>query len=370
MSTRASERSRTSILRNWLFSSIALAAASLGSSAGCSKSKAAPNPPPEAKAELKASSPASGQSPTPSAGAPLTVAYSDWPGWVAWDIGVAKGWFKEAGVDVSFKWFEYAPSMDAFSAGKVDAVCVTNGDALVTSANGAKSVAILLNDFSDGNDMVIAKPGIKSISDLKGKKVGVEVGFVDHLLLMYALKSKNLGEKDVTLVNMPTDQAAQTLKAGDVSAVAAWQPNSGAALSLVPGSTPIFTSADVKGLIYDELVVNPKSLAEHRREWLAVVKVWDRIAQFVNNGENLNEAAKIMSARVGLDPEKYKALMKGTRFLDLKASLKHWEKGDGLESVYGSSRIVDEFNVKNKVYKAASKIEEHLDPSLTAEATR
>ena len=58
--------------------------------------------------------------------APLKVAYSDWPGWVAWQVAIEKGWFKEEGVDVEFEWFDYVPSMDAFSAGKVDAVCLGN----------------------------------------------------------------------------------------------------------------------------------------------------------------------------------------------------------------------------------------------------
>ena len=102
---------------------------------------------------------------------PLKVGYSDWPGWVAWEIGIQKGWFKKAGVDVEFVWFEYVPSMDAFSAGKVDAVTITNGDALVTGSAGAPGVAIMMNDYSNGNDMVVAKPGIKSPKQLKGKKL-------------------------------------------------------------------------------------------------------------------------------------------------------------------------------------------------------
>src|SRR5215213_762452 len=63
---------------------------------------------------------------------PLRIAYSDWPGWTAFEIGIQKGWFKEAGVETRFEWFEYAPSMEAFAAGKVDAVMMTMGDALVT----------------------------------------------------------------------------------------------------------------------------------------------------------------------------------------------------------------------------------------------
>ena len=344
----------------------------------CSKSTSNPGgtseaKPPEAAPSVTApASVAATAAPVPPkpSGPALTIAYSDWPGWVAWEVAIQKGWFAEAGVNVDFKWFEYVPSMEAFSAGKVDAVCVTNGDALVTGATGAKSISILLNDYSNGNDMIVAKPGITSVAQLKGKKIGVEVGFVDHLLLLYALKSANLTEKDVKLVKVATDQTPQALKSGSVDAIGAWQPNSGAALKLVPGSTPIFTSASVPGIIYDQLAVSPKSLAERRADWVKVVKVWDRVAKFVRDEKNLDEAAKIMGARVGMPGDQYKALMKGTYFLDLAEGQKHWQKAEGLESVYGSSKIVDDFNVKNTVYKAAQKPEEYLDATLAVEALK
>jgi len=54
--------------------------------------------------------------------AQLTVGYSDWPGWVAWEVAIEKDWFSEAGVDVTFEWFDYVASMDAFAAGQLDAV--------------------------------------------------------------------------------------------------------------------------------------------------------------------------------------------------------------------------------------------------------
>lgn len=350
---------------------VGLAALSLFTTA-CSKSTPVSS---ETKPEGPAGSPAAAsetavaaKSLPPSTGPALQIAYSDWPGWVAWDIAIQKGWFAEAGVVVDFKWFEYVPSMEAFSAGKVDAVCVTNGDALVTGGNGAPSVGILVNDYSNGNDMLVAKPGISSVAQLKGKKVGVEVGFVSHLLLVKALESANLTEKDIQIVNVPTDQTPQTLKSGSVDAIVAWQPNSGQALREVPGSTAIFTSANVPGIIYDMLVVNPKSLAERRPDWLKVVQVWDKVAKFVKDEKNLDQAAKLMSARVGLTQEQYKPLIKGTFFLDLEGAKKAFQKGEGLTSLYGSSKIVDEFNVKSKVYKAPLKIEEYLDPSLTEAA--
>jgi NitT/TauT family transport system substrate-binding protein len=341
----------------------------------CNKTEA-PKPAAEEKPSPAASADAPPAMAAPSAAAPtpsgtgLKIAYSDWPGWVAWEIAIQKGWFKEAGVDVEFKWFDYVPSMEAFSAGKVDAVCMTNGDALVTGATGGKSVTILINDYSDGNDMIVAKPGITSIAQLKGKTIGVEVGFVDHLLLLHALKAANLKESDVKLKNVKTDETPQALKSGDVDAIGAWQPSSGAALKEVPGSKPIFTSKDVPGLIYDVLAVNPKSLAERKADWVKITKVWDRVAKFVNDEKNLEESAKIMSARVGLTPDQYKAIMKGTHIMDLAEAKKYWAKADGLASIYGSNKIVDEFNVKNTVYKAPEKVDEYLDPSITDEALK
>lgn len=296
---------------------------------------------------------------------PLKIAYSDWPGWVAWEIGIQKGWFKEEGVDVKFEWFDYVPSMEAYVAGKVDAVCMTNGDALVTGATGKPSVGIVINDFSNGNDMIVAAPGINSIKDLKGKKVGLEEGFVEHLLLLTGLEKNGMKAEDVTIVNTPTNETPQVLASKAVDAIGAWQPNSGQALKALPGSKPVFTSADAPGIIYDLLYVSPESLEKRRDDWAKVVKVWYKIADFINDEENLDEALKILSARVKITPEEYEPLLKGTRILSLDEALKRWEKGEGLGNVYGSSKIVNDFNLKFKVYEKSQDPEKYLDPSFT-----
>lgn len=297
--------------------------------------------------------------------APLKIAYSDWPGWVAWEIGVQKGWFKEEGVEVEFLWFDYVPSMDAYVAGKVDAVCMTNGDALVTGATGKPSVGILINDFSNGNDMIVAAPGISSVKDLKGKKVGIEEGFVEHLLLLTALEKNAMKPEDVTIVNTPTGETPQVLASKAVDAIGAWQPNSGQALKALPGSKPVFTSADAPGIIYDLLYVSPESLQKNKAEWAKVVKVWHRIAHYMADEDNLDDALKILAGRVNLKPEEYEPLLKGTKILTLAEALKAWEKSDGLESVYGSTKNVNAFNLKHEVYKDSQDPEKYLDPSFT-----
>jgi NitT/TauT family transport system substrate-binding protein len=302
--------------------------------------------------------------PEPVAAAPLRVAYSDWPGWTAFEVGIQKGWFKEAGVDVEFSWFDYLPSMEAFSAGKVDAVMVTNGDALVTGASGAKSKMILVTDYSNGNDKVIAKPGITSLEQLKGKKVGLELTLVEHLLLLQGLQKLDMGQADVELVNFRTNETPQALASGQVDAVAAWYPTAAQVLSSVAGSTAVWTSADLPGLIYDTVAVAPQSLATRKADWAKFVKVWYRIADYVRDPKTQPDAVQIMAAKVGVKPEDYAAAMPGTYFLSLEEAKKRFSKGPALDSLYGSSQIADDFNVKNKVYAQAQAVDEYIDPTI------
>ena len=293
---------------------------------------------------------------------PLKIAYSDWPGYVAWQVAIDKGWFKEAGIDVKFDWFDYGASMEAFAAGKMDAVMVTNGDALVTASGGAKNVMILALDYSNGNDMIIGKPGIKSLQDLKGKKIGLETGFVEHLMLLNALEKAGMKESDVTIVNTKTNETPQALASGDLAAIAAWQPNSGQAMKLVPGAKPIYTSAKEPGLIYDVIAVNPASLSTHKDEWAKVVKIWGKVVSYVNDPKTQPDALKIMSAKVGLTPQAYKPLLKGTKLLSLAEGKAAFVNAPGFKSLYGSSKIADDFNVKYAVYKTPQDLSKAIDP--------
>ena len=297
---------------------------------------------------------------------PLKIGYSDWPGWVAWEVAINKGWLKEAGINAEFQWFDYSASMGAFGAGKIDADLVTNGDALVMGSGGAKSVSIMLTDYSSGNDMIVGKPGIKSLADLKGKKVGIEIGMVEYLLLLNGLKKAGIPEDAVSLVNTKTNDTPQVLASGAVDAIGAWQPNSGMAMQQLPGSHPIYTSADEPGLIYDVLAVNPASLNVRKADWMKVIKLWDRVVHYINDPKTQADAVKIMSARVGLTPEQYTPLLKGTHLIDIAEGKTTFKKGDGFSSLYGSSKIANDFNVKAGVYKTPEDIDSYIDPSLTA----
>ncbi|UMY16476.1 ABC transporter substrate-binding protein [Methylobacterium organophilum] len=296
---------------------------------------------------------------------PLRIGYSDWPGWVAWQVAIDKGWLKEAGIDARFEWFDYSASMDAFSAGKLDAVTCTNGDALVMSGNGARNVMIMLTDYSNGNDMIVGKPGVKSLADLKGKKVGLEVGLVEHLLLIDGLTKAGMKETDVTLVNAKTNETPQVLASGDVAAVGAWQPIAGQAMKGAAGARPLYTSANAPGLIYDVVTVSPASLAARRAEWIKLVGLWDKVVAYIEDPKTQGDAVAIMAAKVGVDPGTFTRFLKGTKLLPLAEGRKVMAEAEGFGSLYGSSRHADAFNVKYEVYKTPQDVKASIDPALT-----
>ena len=296
--------------------------------------------------------------------APLTIGYSDWPGWVAWEVGIEKGWFEEAGVDVRFEWFDYVASMDAYAAGQLDAVCMTNGDALVTGATGRRSTMAIINDFSNGNDMIVARPGITSVAELAGKKVAVEIGFVGHLLLLRALEKAGLTEDDIELVNVRTNETPMVLASGEVDAIVAWQPNSSQSLQMVPGSTAIYSSANDQGLIYDTLAIAPESLDQYPEQWGKVIEVWYRIVDYINDPATSAAAVEIMAARVGVAPDKYAQFMKGTRFLAKAEAMVRYSATEGLGSLSGSTMVADSFNIKYKVYSTPQSADDYISDVL------
>jgi NitT/TauT family transport system substrate-binding protein len=246
----------------------------------------------------------------------------------------------------------------------VDAVTVVGSDALVTGASGGKSKIVALLDFSEGSDMIIGAPGINSIQDLKGKKIGIEVTLVEHMLLLQALKDNGMSQSDVELVNTSTDKTPETLASGKVAAIGAWYPLSGQALKQVPGSKRLFTSAEAKGLIYDVLAVSPTSYAAHKEEWTKIAAIYYKCVDYLKDPATRDEAIKIMAAKVGADTAEYAKNVPGTHFLTLAEAKKAFIKGPGLDSVYGSLAIGDQFNLDNKVYKDSQKPESYLVPEI------
>src|SRR5689334_15605801 len=102
----------------------------------------------------------------------ITLGFSAWPGWFPWQVAQEKGMFAKNGVEVELKYFDsYTDSLNALATGNLTCNSQTLNDTLSSVSGGSKQTIVLLNDNSTGNDQIIAGPGIRTVAELKGKKV-------------------------------------------------------------------------------------------------------------------------------------------------------------------------------------------------------
>ena len=137
----------------------------------------------------------------------------------------------------------------------------------------------MVQDYSAGADGVIAKSDIKSVKDLKGKNIAIELGGSDHLLLLKTLENAGLDpEKDVNIINMSTGDAAacDLSETGSVDAAAIWEPSLSMAQAETGGNI-LSNSGDkeYEGLIPAVLAANGDSFLKGKRDAIkSVMKAW------------------------------------------------------------------------------------------------
>lgn len=276
-----------------------------------------------------------------SAKEPLKIGYSDWPGYTSWEIGKVKGIFKKNNVDVELVWFPvYTDSLTAVNTGKLDGNLQTWSDLMAPLAEGIDLKVVQVIDNSFGNDAIVAKPGIESVKDLKGKTVGTELATVDHFMLLKALAMNGMTEKDIKYVNLTVGDAAAAFIAGKIDAAAIWQPWI-AQIQREGKGKVIFSSADIPGLVPDIVVLHKKVIDERPEDVQAIVKSYFEIVDFIKTNED--EAVAIMAKVVEQPPAEYKAFLPGTKFFDLDQNLNAFAKRDDDSSLYGSGKTIAEF---------------------------
>src|SRR5262249_26265362 len=152
------------------------------------------------------------QDPAPSGGGrEYTIAWSVWTGWMPFKLMEQKGFLatraKENGVKIKLQEFKgYMDSVQAFAAQKVDGCAMTSMESLQPASNGVESIAILVNDTSNGGDGVLVR-GNMDLKGLKGQTVLLEEMSVSHYLLVRALSTVGMKEADVKIKNIPRADA-------------------------------------------------------------------------------------------------------------------------------------------------------------------
>ena len=246
------------------------------------------------------------------------VAWTIYVGWMPWDYannaGIVKKWADKYGINIEVTQVnDYVESINQYTSGGFDACVMTNMDALtIPAASGVDSTALIVGDFSNGNDAVILK-NKKSLKDIKGQKVNLVELSVSHYLLARGLESVGLSEKDIKVVNTSDADMVAVYGTKDVSAVTTWNPLVSEIMSM-PGSNKVFDSSQIPGEIIDLMVVNTKTLKNNPKLGKALTGAWYEIMAVMSGSDKKATDAKIaMGKASGTDLKGYNSQLASTK---------------------------------------------------------
>jgi NitT/TauT family transport system substrate-binding protein len=252
----------------------------------------------------------------PATGREYQIAWSVWTGWMPFKLMEVKGFLAkraaEKGIKVKLVEFPaYMDSVTAFAAGKLDGCAMTAMEALQPAAAGIDTVAIVVNDTSNGGDGVLVR-GIDDLKGLKGKEILLAELSVSHYLLARGLDSVGMKESDVVIKNTDGDEAGKAFVTDPkVEAVTTWNPHLFQAVEGGKGKV-IFSSKEIPGEIIDLLVVNNAALKGQPALGWVLTEAWYDAMKAIEDPATREESIKIMADGAHATVDEFKKMLLGT----------------------------------------------------------
>ncbi|MGE5504122.1 MAG: ABC transporter substrate-binding protein [Actinomycetota bacterium] len=244
---------------------------------------------------------------------PLVTSLHSWVGYetlvLAREFGWLPAWAQLRQVENA------GETLALLKSGAVDAGCLTLDEVLRARAAGVPLTVVLVFDVSAGADMVLARPGIESLADLAGKRLGLEEGAVGALVLAKLLEVAGLPPSALTLVDLPPDRQVAAWQAGQVDAVVTFEPT--ATLLRRQGARLLFDSRQMPDTIFDVLAVR-RERASDRAAMRALVGGHFRALDHIRASRE--DAVHRIATHQGVAPEEVRQQLGGIALPSLAAN--------------------------------------------------
>jgi NitT/TauT family transport system substrate-binding protein len=230
---------------------------------------------------------------------PVRLAIDPWPSNELLWLAAERGLFAAEGIHLHVVDLGSAgDSTMAFARGKVD-MLVTTPTELVHMAKDSQAHVLLALDWSAGADVVLARPGVATMADLRGRAVAYEPGGLTVHLLQSALASAGLAWSDITAKPMAVASMNQAYAAGEVDAVVSYPPWS-VELRRDAAVQVVFDSKRIPGDICDLLVARPHVLQRYPDLPARLTRIWGRVRIMVETDPS---ALAAIASREDLSPQ-------------------------------------------------------------------
>jgi len=274
------------------------------------------------------------------------IAWSIYVGWMPWQYasekGIVKKWADKYGIEIEVvRINDYIESINQYTAGEFDGVTMTNMDGLtIPAASGVDTTALIVGDFSNGNDAVILKSG-KTLKDIKGKPVNLVELSVSHYLLARGLDTVGLAEKDVKVINTSDADMVAMYPNKDIQAVVTWNPLVSEIMAM-PNANKVFDSSKIPGEIIDTTMVNTETLKKHPELGKALVGAWYETMAVMSKGDKKSKEAKAyLGEASGTDLAGYESQLAATQMFYQAKDAVSFVVSDDLKK---TSKLVSEFS--------------------------
>jgi NitT/TauT family transport system substrate-binding protein len=252
----------------------------------------------------------------------VAIGISGWTGFAPLTLAKEAGIFKKNGLDVSIKKIPQKDRHLAIASGDIQCAATTVETWVVWNANGVATTQIFQLDKSYGADGMVVKPAIAKITDLKGKTVAADApGTAGYFGLAWMLKKNGMSVKDVKVVNMGPQPAANAMIAGntDIDAAMTYEPYLSAVRAKPEAGKIIATTLDYP-MVMDTFGCTPKFLAENPRAAKALADSYFEAVDMIK--KEPKKSFEIMGADVKQTGEQFEASQKYLRWQDREANQK------------------------------------------------
>jgi NitT/TauT family transport system substrate-binding protein len=268
--------------------------------------------------------------------AALRIGINAEPGYEFAYLAQARGFFEREHVSVQLVQFEsMSDSRRAYERGQLDGFFGTVFEALqARTSEDCEPRIVRVLDCSQGYDVLLARPGISAVPQLRGTRVAVEPGSLNIYLLARALEDHGLALDSLRMVNMDSDEMSEALRSGKVDAAVSYPPASSAIVT-AGLAKPIFSSAEIPGEVIDVLVMDRSALARRAGDVAGFLRAYDGAVAWTTG--NRAQAFGIMAAREHVPPAEFEdSLEHGLELVSASQQEAYFAPGGML------SRVVDE----------------------------
>ena len=251
----------------------------------------------------------------------VAIGISGWTGFAPLTLARDAGIFKKNGLDVTIKKIPQKDRHLAIASGDIQCAATTVETWVVWNANGVATKQIFQMDKSYGADGMAVRGDIKRIADLKGKKVAASApGTAPYFTLAWFLKKNGLSVKDVSVVNLEPQAAANAFVTGqDISAAMTYEPYLSTVRAKPESGKIIATTLDYP-MIMDTFGCTPKFLGDNPKAAQALADSYFEAVEMIR--KEPQKSFGIMGADVKQTAEQFEGSQKYLRWQDKAANQK------------------------------------------------